>query len=336
MTFYASAPASLMVMGEHAVLHNYPALVQAMEGRIICRLTPNEQTVVQVNTMMGPYRFDWNDVKKPQAEVTGDFFSVLPPCSGLEFVRATLAYMTQDLWGKGLTITIESTIDPNVGLGSSSAVTVAILGVLVPFLNLSWDQYRYIDAGRTIIRWVQGAGSGADIAASVLGGLIAYRQDPLEARRIISPFLDLNLALLPIYSGYKIPTRYVLAMVDSNCRLSQTYKAQLHSLGNLSQQAIDALDRGELMDFFDVYKNAQQVMKGLGLSSFMLDAIVAYFEDRGIGAKISGSGLGDCILAIGPVEVLAPLKIIGVYKGPGVIVDTHPTNQGLHQDSIND
>src|SRR5210317_433600 len=51
----ASAPGSLMLLGEHAVLHGHHALVCAINHRISVQLTPLKENVVRIDSELGTY-----------------------------------------------------------------------------------------------------------------------------------------------------------------------------------------------------------------------------------------------------------------------------------------
>ena len=55
MPFKASAPGSLMLLGEHAVLHGKPALVGALDKRITVTLTPMRHDRIEI---ISNQRFD--------------------------------------------------------------------------------------------------------------------------------------------------------------------------------------------------------------------------------------------------------------------------------------
>ena len=51
----ASAPGSLMLMGEHAVLRGQPAIVCAISKRLKVALTPREDQAVRLHSVLGEH-----------------------------------------------------------------------------------------------------------------------------------------------------------------------------------------------------------------------------------------------------------------------------------------
>ena len=81
------------------------------------------------------------------------------------------------------------------------------------------------------------------------------------------------------------------------------YAALYGRMGTCAMAAISAARHREWPEFSEQLNAYQDLMIELGVSDPTLDALVARArsETGVMAAKISGSGLGDCILALGPV-----------------------------------
>lgn len=307
--FRSSAPGSIMVTGEHAVVYGHPAMVCAIEQRIDVDVTPrNDRKLHIVSGVSPPLSF---------------YLDELPDAKGpLRFVIAALE-MYKDQMEGGAEFDIRSAIDPTLGLGSSAAVTIAMLGAL-----------QYLSNGRVgeedlpqihhnalhIIRTLQGRGSGADLAASLYGGLVEYR---LPAKMVsavphgehaeITP-LPLPPPLYLSYCGYKTPTAEVLATIATRMAGREAaYDLLYQEMGAVSRQAIEAARVDDWQTAAAALNDYQRLMAELGVTDRVLDQLVA--QGRSVpgvlAAKISGSGLGDCVLAVG--EMTATSKA-GTFK----------------------
>jgi mevalonate kinase len=283
-TIRASAPGSLMLFGEHAVLHGRRALVAAVERRVHVMLTPRSDARVVLRSALGDVTTDLADCRVPPA---------------LRFVGAAIAHRRASL-ASGFELAIESAIDPTLGFGSSAAVTVATLAALARMGGDGVDAARLLDDSVGVIRAVQGRGSGADAAASVHGGFVLYRADPRSARRLAHAH-----PLTAAYSGTKVATPEVIAHVErARAAQPRVFEALFDAIDACTGAAADAVDAqdwpalGALMDV------AQGLMHALGVSTPRLAAIVAALRAApgGLGAKISGAGLGDCAVALGHVD----------------------------------
>ena len=166
--YKASAPGSLMLLGEHAVLHGRPALVAAVNRRITVTLRPRRDGQVHLRSSLGRWQGSLDNL-----EPTGPF----------RFVLAVLRSRRHNLPG-GFTLRVSSNFSDRVGLASSAAVTVAAHAVLDAWLGRCPHPLARVAVARATIRTVQGCGSGADAAAAVFGGLLYYRAQPLEIEKL--------------------------------------------------------------------------------------------------------------------------------------------------------
>lgn len=275
------APGSAMVMGEHAVLRGYPAIVAALDAFITVTVTlRNDNTIFLSSKDFGTYETRMTElfIEKPW-----------------HFVLYCVSRMQGQL-KKGLNITIESTMSHEQGLGSSAAVTVATLGALWKALGIECHKESLFIAARDIIRTVQGLGSGTDVAASVYGGVLYYHAAPL---RIVA--LGETLPFYLVYSGNKVPTVEVVRQVNAKEAAASDGLIHLwNAMGDCTERARNAIEEKNWPELGILCNEYQKYMMALGVSNASLDKL---WEDLraqpGVwGAKISGSGLGDSVLVV--------------------------------------
>ncbi len=302
--FSASAPGTLMLLGEHAVLHNKPAIVLAIDKRITVTLEPRLDQKILISSCMGQIELELNEIES---------FSVQ---KSFEFVFAAIRYFKEELEkrNQGFEIVIDSEFSSNCGLGSSAAVTVASVAVLLQYLstNKRGNDFTQVpvlfETSRKIIREVQGVGSGADVAASIYGGVIVYQQ---QAPYMIKK-LDCVLPLVVIYSGSKVPTPVVIRKVEA---LQKKYPGMINTLYDAVEQIVNQafvfIENQDWAGLGEVMNIQQGIMNALQVGTPVLNQLIdALNNTPGIyGAKISGSGLGDCVIAIGAN------KHVGVDQG---------------------
>ena len=282
-----SAPGSIMVMGEHAVLFGHRAIACAVNRFMHLHLVRRPDREVHVRSALG------------NASGTLD---ALPQDENLSFVLATIGLFADRL-PCGFELDIESEFSHTVGLGSSAAVTAALVAALLACCDESTAPEYVFDRALAVIHQVQGRGSGTDLAASVYGGLIGYtvaprRVDPLPGLPPISLY----------YAGYKTRTPDVLARVaQSSVGLEPLYSglyALMHNCSEAAEAAIRAQDWPQLGRLMNLY---QGLMDALGVNDQTLAQMIYRLRSNPevMGCKISGSGLGDCVLALGNDAALA-------------------------------
>lgn len=161
------------------------------------------------------------------------------------------------------------------------------------------DRMRLYDMARETVRAVQGCGSGADVAASVFGGCVGYTTEP-QCQPV-----EWSLPLTAVYCGYKRGTPEVIRWVEERFADAPKRLAELYTrIDECAVRGFRAITTRNEAELGAVMTEQQQVMEELGLSTPELDEIVATLEaDVGVvGAKISGSGRGDCVVALGCIE----------------------------------
>ena len=290
-----SAPGSLMLMGEHAVLHGRRALCAAIDRRLHVKLRLRNDRQIRIRSALGAL------------ETTLDALTLQPPFT---FVLATLLRQRRRL-AHGLDITIKAEFSHQLGFGSSAAVTVALLRALDGMFALGLrTPGRFLAEARAIVRGVQGCGSGADVAASLCGGIVLYRAEPQQVR-----VLPVAPPLTAVYSGYKTPTPEVIGLVERRrCRNEQLFAALFDLMDDCVARSVPLIRKqdwaglGALMDFHHGLQAA------LGVNTPELEQICQRLrKSAGIqGAKISGSGLGDCAVGLGRLR--GTWKTQSVYR----------------------
>ena len=278
----ASAPGSLMLMGEHAVLRGQPAIVCAISKRLKVALTPREDQAVRLHSVLGEHETTLEE---------------LAPNDSFRFVLGAIRACRAD-FAQGFELDIKSEMSHQMGLGSSAAVTVAVLAALAGAQGREPAPGYLLEAGTRIIRKVQGGvGSGADVAASTYGGCLRFYAESQEVVK-----LPKTPQLTVLYSGSKMPTPEVIAVVEENRKQQPETFAQLDALiGNVVQRAFEAAAHGDWAAMGALMNVNQGLMDALGVNNAKLAELVfALRADPDIhGSKISGSGLGDCVVGLG-------------------------------------
>lgn len=271
-----------MIMGEHAVLHGKTAIVAAIDQTITVKLTPRKDDKITLNSQLfGEYQTQLpiSTIEKPY-----------------NFVLAVIQ-LYQNHFKSGLDLLIESDIDPQLGLGTSAAVTVSTLQCLAQWTQQSLTKETCHQQAHTIIQQQQGQGSGADAAASCFGGILAYQMDPYQYIPLkYRPPMQL------FYAGYKTPTADVIQFVrQRQQQFPQIYQTIYNTMDQCCQHAITAWQAQDWNTVAELMKIHQACQAALGTSDPHLNHMIDKLQsiDGILAAKISGSGLGDCVVALG-------------------------------------
>ena len=283
-----SVPGSLMLFGEHAVLHGGPAIVTAINHRMRLCFRERPDHCISVRSALG--RLDLELDQLHEAPMNADF----------RFIQVCLQ---QHPPPGGLDIHIDSDFPPTVGFGSSAAVVAGTLAGLSRLQGLRWTRENLHTESLAVVRVVQGRGSGADLAASIFGGLVAYRPNPPSFEPLPAP-----PPISVVYVGYKTSTPEVIERVRKAFDDSPDRKATiLNSIDRITETAL-AECRNRNWDMVGhAMSEAQRQMHALGVSDSNLHHLVESLRLNGChGAKISGAGLGDCVIGIGRAGIELP------------------------------
>lgn len=280
-----SAPGSMMLLGEHAVLHGHRALVCAINRRIRVQLSSLDKEEVCIRSALGSYQSPLDELLDHPA---------------LRFViQAVRAHSGQVTSGFELQIASEFSAD--IGFGSSAAVTVAAHSAILAWvLGKPPEAEDLFGHALETIRTVQGRGSGADVAASVYGGIVAYSMEPS-----VDP-VPASVPLTAVYCGYKVPTPEVIRKVEQlRTEYPEEYERIFSEIDSSVGDAVVQLHGHDWPAFGQTLNRNQQWMDEMGVNTPELQEIVAALQASPdvFGAKISGSGLGDCAIGIGYTDL---------------------------------
>lgn len=280
-----SAPGSLMLLGEHAVLYGNRALVGAINRRIHVELIPASTDLVCIHSALGEYQ---------------------SPLSGLADhpkFRFVLQAVKQHLGAvpSGFELKIDSEFSADIGFGSSAAVTVAVHAALMRWTQGNEpDKEPLFNQALKTVRAVQGRGSGSDLAASIFGGVVGYTIDP--------DFIpvEVSVPLTAVYCGYKTPTPDVILRVEQlKAEDPQRYERIYAAINADAEAAAARLAENDFAGFGKILNRNQELMDEMGVNTPELQEIVEALQESPdiFGAKISGSGMGDCAVGIGNADL---------------------------------
>ncbi len=310
-----------MLLGEHAVVHQRPCLVTAMDARLhmTLTLTPDDQFTIHAPDV---------GVEQVQGLITQAFTGGEARAIGTRFIESSLAVF-RDHFGldRGVQITTHSDFSSRLGLGSSSATVACTLFGLAKLLQRDLSLRDIFELGIEAIFRVQSTGSGFDLASAIYGGTLYYNN--IDPREIVSLEVK-TLPLVVAYTGIKADTptyvRKVAALHDAwPAAMNQIFDAMAEVVraGRMVLDAGDWESLGQLMDMQHGLAHA------IGVDTPETVELVFRAREAGAyGAKLSGAGGGDCIIVLTPdhkrVEIENTLQRSG-----GQIVPVLPNAPGV-------
>lgn len=284
----ACAPGKIILLGEHAVVYGRPALaVPLRQVRACVQITPAGDGPAGGLRLEAP------------ALGLSMWHHQVPPGNPLATaVRAGLEALSPGLFGP-LRLEIESTIPMASGLGSSAAVSVAILRALDQHFGGDLSDLQISDLAYQVEVIQHGTPSGIDnTVVSFDRPVVFVRGRPPEPLRIGASF-----HLVVADTGVAAPTGVAVGEVRRRRQTDPELDRVFDSIGSLVDQARGAIEVGDSKLLGTCMNRNHELLQRLGVSSPDLDRLVRAAIDAGaLGAKMSGGGMGGNMVALTRAE----------------------------------
>ena len=279
MKSIASAPAKIILFGEHFVVHGTKAILAAIDKRVTVTTTFTENKTIKINSELGTIEVP---ISSSHEEVKNEF---------RPFVYLANKIINSDQNVSGLEITIDSDIPIGVGLGSSSACCVAaVASICGLFKELKNEEIlgMSIEAEKTIFPDT----SGADCAVCTYGGMIEHP----SIEKIDNTF-DLNLLI----ANSMIPHNTKNSVEKVN-KFKENDEERLSQLCDLETKLIDevitAMKNNDATTFGLKMSENQKYLEEIQVSNDTLRGMISSLKEISLGTKITGAGDGGCIIAL--------------------------------------
>lgn len=279
MKVKASAPGKLMLFGEHAVVYNYPCIVTTVSSKIY----------VEAEESSGPLNI------------------IAPQVKDNRFVEKTVELFCEKYQvGNKLLIKTYSDFSSQYGFGSSSAVTIATLRALSDLYKIKISKKDIFDLGYKVTLTIQGVGSGFDIASATFGGTLYF----VTGGKVIEPLSVKKIPLVIGYSGTKANTSEIVKNLElriqnpsfvktSEGKSESKYVKIFKNIKKIVEQAKACLINSDWKTTGELMNQNHKLLQKLGVSTEKLDRMCLAANDSGaFGAKLSGAGGGDCMIAL--------------------------------------
>ena len=277
----ASAPAKIILFGEHAVVHGQPAIAipfSALRARVT---VAGEAAATELRSG------------------SGDLLAALhAPHAGdprlLQMLRVILQRL--DAPAPARIFRLTSDIPPASGLGSGAAVSTALTRAIAQCAGLSVGAEQLNGVVLETEKLFHGTPSGIDNTVVVYERALCFtrggRPLPVQVSRA--------LQLLVADSGERCATHVPVSAVRELLRRRPRQTGEcIEAIGRISRRALATLagerpaEIGSLM-----YENHEQ-LRALEVSSPQLDRLVRIARGAGAaGAKLSGAGRGGNVIAL--------------------------------------
>lgn len=252
----------IILMGEHSVVYGFPAIALPLKDiEVTCRIKASDT----------PLRFDFYDTLSTAIY------------SGLDYLKIKNHPISYD---------IVSQVPQKRGMGSSAAVSIAAIRAVFDYFNeeLSDELLEILVNKAEIIAHTNP--SGLDAKTCLSDQAIKFiRNVGFESLNI-----HLDAYLIIADTGIYGHTREAVQKV---AKYEETNLPYLKQLGQLTEDVENAIKNRDIKTIGYSMTQAHEALKAIGVSIAKANQLVEEaLKEGALGAKMSGGGLGGCIIAL--------------------------------------
>jgi mevalonate kinase len=292
LTIVASAPAKIILFGEHFVVFGEPAVVLAIDRRAYSYVEPRKDKRVYINSVeLGVSGFF--EKERFQAEKGS------PKRAEKELLPVKLAVqkiLDQAKSDTGVSVEIRSDIPVAAGLGSSAAVAAATAKATGCLLGVKLSPEDIFNVAYQAERVVHGTPSGIDPTIATYGGVLRYSR--------ADGFMRLDVkGEIPLVVGNTGLMRNTGDLVAKVRRAKEKYPSIVNPLikagGEIVAQAVETLRHGDVDRLGELMNLNHALLYAVGVSNELLERLICAARQAGaLGAKLTGAGGGGCMIAL--------------------------------------
>jgi mevalonate kinase len=291
----ASAPAKVILFGEHFVVYGSPAILAAINRRISvdARTIIHDEDKIVIRSDIGVAGEYWYNGEFNALEGGKKSKAVLDPlyCA----IRQVL--LTRNKMNIGIEVVISSRVPPGIGLGSSAASCVATVAAVDSLFQKNPSRQKICELAIESERLIHRRTSGADCYVSTFGGLMQYYS---KSKSFKNTEAKGTLFLVVASTGIKHSTSDLVAGVK---RFKDTNKTLFENLAkqasDICLQAWTAIGSGKSDKIGELMNENQIILRQIGVSHHKVDDIIEICGKAGaIGAKLTGAGGGGAVIAL--------------------------------------
>ena len=270
-TAHGRAGGKVILLGEHVVVYGRPALATGLP--LVVDAT--------VETGPGPRLVSEMPTDPRTARLVADAAEMM----GLDPAQVV--------------VRVRSDIPPGRGLGSSAALSVAVLRALAAAAGRTLDMATTLAQGRVLEQIFHGTPSGVDPAAAALGTCFRFvRGEPPLVTPIVPAW---PIRLVVAYGPRPRSTGEAVGGLRERWQADQVrYERLFDEVAAIVDAGITAFERGDLPGLGAAFDRNQTALEALGVSHREVESLIARARDAGaLGAKLTGGGGGGAVIAVG-------------------------------------
>jgi len=284
----ASAPAKVILFGEHFVVYGNPAILASINRRIMVNARKSAEGKITIRSDIGiAGEYNGTGFKMIRGGIKAK--EALDPLHSA--IRQVLSTRKA-----GIEVDISSTVPHGIGLGSSAAACVATVAAVNSLFQKNPSRQKICNIAIESERMIHVNSSGADCYVSTFGGLIQYSRKSGFTKIRARGTLDLVVSSTMVRHS----TGDLVAKVKRFKERKESLFAVLaEQAADICVQAKAAIASGNRAKVGELMNENQEILKQIGVSHYKADDLIDICMGAGaLGAKITGAGGGGAVIAL--------------------------------------
>jgi len=299
MKIISEVPGKCILFGEHAVVHGYPAISMPISLKSRCIVEENDKESVEFQFLNYNEFYEGATFQEVQAKLPSKFYQFI--------IGLSMIIKKYDIILDTIKITISSDLIPNTGLGASASTSIALISAVSAYYNLDLPLKEISNISLEMEKVTHGKPSGIDNETCIYGNMIFFRNGRFHRIDVPNDF-----QILITYTNKVHNTKDAIEKVQTLKKENPIlFGSIMEKIEFYSESAELELISGNYLEVGKLMNLNQNLLAQLNLSNDTISKITnTALKNGAYGSKLTGAGLGGCVISIGSNNDLTNISIL--------------------------